>query len=95
MSEETTSSAIPRFPRGVRLHFDEARNRWILLAPERVLEPDQVGLAILERIDGQASLREIVDRLAAVFDAPRERIATDVEAFLRDLADKGLLELAP
>ena len=26
----------PRLPRGVRLKRDEARNRWTLLAPERI-----------------------------------------------------------
>jgi hypothetical protein len=29
-------TAVPKFPRGVRLKHDEARQEWVLLAPERL-----------------------------------------------------------
>lgn len=85
--------AKPRLPRGVRLVHSEAQGGWVLLAPERVFKPDPVALEILKRCTGEATLAAIVDDLAKTFQAPRERIATDVTAMLRGLADKKLLEL--
>lgn len=83
----------PRLPRGVRLHHDAVRGGWTILAPERVLETDAIGAEILKRCDGSRTLDEIVDDLAASFDADPADIARDVEAFLGDLAEKRMLEL--
>jgi pyrroloquinoline quinone biosynthesis protein D len=85
-------SAVPRLPRGVRLHRDEARGGWVLLAPERILQPDAVAMEILNRVDGRSSLAEIVDNLAATFTAERARIEADVRGFLGNLAEKGFME---
>jgi pyrroloquinoline quinone biosynthesis protein D len=85
-------TAVPRLPRGVRLHLDEARGGWVLLAPERILQPDAVAVEILNRVDGRSSLAEIVDSLAAAFTAERERIEADVRGFLGNLAEKGFVE---
>ena len=87
------SGARPRLPRGVRLVHNEAQGGWVLLAPERVFKPDPIALEILKRCTGEATFDAIIDDLAATFAAPRERIATDVTAMLRSLADKQLLEL--
>lgn len=95
MRNDLAFSAIPSFPRGVRLRLDAARDKWVLLAPERIFEPDNVGLEILKRIDGKATFGDIVDDLSVAFDAPRERIEADVKEFLGGLAEKGLLEFSP
>lgn len=87
------SDAVPRLARGVRLSRDEARQRWVLLAPERILEPDEVAVEILRRIDGTRSLKEITDRLAEDFVADRAEIAADVDEFVASLAGKGMVEL--
>jgi pyrroloquinoline quinone biosynthesis protein D len=87
--------SVPALPRGVRLRFDKVRNVWTLLAPERVLMPDEIAVEILRRCDGKASLAAIVDDLARTFAAPREEIAADVEELLQDLADKGLVTDRP
>lgn len=92
-AEEPRAVCRPRLPRGVRLHHDAVRGGWTILAPERVLETDAVGAEILKRCDGARTLAEIVDDLAASFDADRADIARDVEAFLSDLAGKRMLEL--
>jgi pyrroloquinoline quinone biosynthesis protein D len=86
-------SSKPRLPRGVRLTHNEAQGGWVLLAPERVFKADQVAAEILRRCTGEATLDEIVDDLAKTFNAPRERIATDVAALIHGLAEKKLLEL--
>ncbi len=83
----------PRLPRGVRLVHNEAQGGWVLLAPERVFKADAIAAEIVKRCTGDATLEAIVDDLAKSFNAPRERILTDVTAMLRGLADKKLLEL--
>lgn len=88
-----SADAKPRLPRGVRLVHNEAQGGWILLAPERVFKADAIAAEIVKRCTGEATLTTIVDDLAATFNAPRDRILTDVTAMLRSLADKKLLEL--
>ena len=71
--------------------FDETRQRWIMMAPERLMLPDEQAVEILKLVDGKASVASIVETLAARFNAPREEISGDVTETLQDLADKGCL----
>jgi pyrroloquinoline quinone biosynthesis protein D len=86
-------SSKPRLPRGVRLVHNEAQGGWVLLAPERVFKADQIAVEILKRCTGEATLDAIVDDLAGTFNAPRDRIMTDVSNLIGGLAEKKLLEL--
>ena len=88
-----TPAQKPRFPRGVRLKHDEVRGEWLLLAPERVLKIDAIARAVLERCDGVRSIEAIVDELASIYAADRQRIDKDVRAMLASLAEKRLIEL--
>jgi pyrroloquinoline quinone biosynthesis protein D len=90
MSDE---AAIPRFRRGVRFRFDEVRGQWVLLAPEKLFQPDEIMAEILKLVDGERSIGGIVDDLAARFDAPRDLIGADVRRTLDDLATRGALSL--
>ena len=85
--------SLPRLPRHVKLRFDKARERWVVLAPERVLMPDETALEILQRCDGETSVNAIVADLAEAYEAPPEEIREDVSALLQDLADKGFIQL--
>jgi pyrroloquinoline quinone biosynthesis protein D len=85
--------AKPKLPRGVRLVHNEAQGGWVLLAPERVFKADPIAAEIVKRCTGEATVEAIVDDLAGTFNAPRDRILTDVTAMLAGLADKKLLEL--
>jgi pyrroloquinoline quinone biosynthesis protein D len=87
--------AIPFLPRGVRMHFDKVRNIWVLLAPERALKLDQIGLAILGEVDGAKPISEIAATLAAKYDAPVEQITKDSAAFLSSLTERRMLEVRP
>lgn len=78
-------------PRWVRLHFDKVRDRWVLLAPERVLFPCATSVSIIERLGVGRELGELVDGLAEEFEAPRETISGDVRRMLQDLADQSFL----
>ncbi len=77
--------------RHAKLRFDEARQRWVILAPERVLAPDEIAVEILQLCDGARDVGQVIDMLAAKYTAERAVIAADVVAMLRDLADKGFL----
>jgi pyrroloquinoline quinone biosynthesis protein D len=83
--------STPALPRHVRLKHDERRGAWVILAPERVLMPDEIAVEILRRCDGEATVDAICASLAAEFDAPEQDIREDVVAVLQDLADKGFL----
>jgi pyrroloquinoline quinone biosynthesis protein D len=91
---EVSEASKPILPRHARLKFDETRQVWVILAPERVLAPDEIAVEILQLCDGVRSVAEIVDLLAAKYNAPRGDIGNDVIAMLQDLADKGFLTQA-
>jgi pyrroloquinoline quinone biosynthesis protein D len=78
-------------PRHAKLRYDETRQVWVILAPERVLAPDEIAVEVLQLCDGVRSVADMVDQLAAKYAAERSAIATDVVAMLQDLADKGFL----
>ena len=86
------AAARPRLKRGVRLQFSEPRGQWIVQAPERVLMPDEIALAVLRRCDGAASVAAIGAALAAEYGAPEETVLADVIELLQDLAAKGVIE---
>ncbi|MEA2920311.1 MAG: pyrroloquinoline quinone biosynthesis protein [Bradyrhizobium sp.] len=81
----------PVLPRHARLKYDGTRQRWVILAPERVLAPDEIAVEVLQLCDGARSVQTVIDQLAAKYTAERAAIATDVIAMLQDLADKGFL----
>jgi pyrroloquinoline quinone biosynthesis protein D len=89
-----SETSRPVLPRHAKLKFDETRQVWVILAPERVLAPDEIAVEVLKLCDGQRSVGQMVDMLAEKYAAPHEAIATDVIAMLQDLADKGFLTQA-
>ena len=86
-----SETSRPVLPRHARLKFDDTRKVWVILAPERVLAPDEIAVEVLQLCDGERSVADMVDQLAAKYAAERNAIATDVIAMLQDLADKGFL----
>jgi pyrroloquinoline quinone biosynthesis protein D len=87
-----TSDSRPELPRYVKLRHDSGRERWVLLAPERVFSPDETALAVLRLCDGKRTVTDIATQLATEYDAAVEDIAADVIAMLQDLADKGVVK---
>ncbi|MGO8918883.1 MAG: pyrroloquinoline quinone biosynthesis peptide chaperone PqqD [Stellaceae bacterium] len=86
-----TGASRLRFAPHVKFRHDETRGRWVVLAPERLLLPDEQAVEILKLLDGALSVDAVIDDLARRFEAPREIIAGDVIGMLQDLADKGVL----
>ena len=85
-------SARPKLDSRVRLRFDRARGRHMLLYPERGMALNASAAAIAELCNGQYSLAEIVERLhAANSSASRSQIENDVRSFLGALQKRALL----
>jgi pyrroloquinoline quinone biosynthesis protein D len=84
-------SSVPSFAPHVHYRFDRVRGQWVVLAPERVLVPDEVAVEILKLVDGRRSAEQIAQGLAAVYDASPEEILADVLELLQDLATKGVV----
>ncbi len=81
----------PRLAPGVRLHFDTARNAWVLLGPERVIETEGPASEILRRCDGMRTVPEIIDQLATLYTADRAEIEGDVIEMLAELVAKRMV----
>ena len=86
-----SEASRPLLPRHAKLKFDETRQRWVILAPERVLAPDEIAVEVVQLCDGVRSVEQMIDQLAEKYAAERGAISTDVIAMLQDLADKGFL----
>ncbi|WP_420566579.1 pyrroloquinoline quinone biosynthesis peptide chaperone PqqD [Thalassovita sp.] len=95
MSLKIAPHERPYLPRGVRLARDRVRDQTVLLAPEKAVALDMIGEAILSRVNGADTLDEIVNDLAATFQAPREQIAGDVQQFLQALRARVFLRVHP
>lgn len=81
--EAINRQSRPYLPRHVRLHFDPVREKYAVLAPEKVFWPDEVAVYILQLLDGKRDLNAIAGELSEVFDAPHEMIAADTLSFLQ------------
>ncbi len=83
---------IPKLPRHAKLRFDEARKKWIINAPERVFELDEIAAEVMQLVDGESSIIGIVDILVKKFEgASKEVVKKDVLSMLQPLAEKGFI----
>lgn len=94
MTQTLRAADVPVLPTGVRLKHCTVRDAWFLLAPERALKLDAIGVAILGTVDGERSFDAVVTKLEADFNAPRERISQDVERFLAYLVQNRMVDIA-
>ncbi|MDA9497060.1 pyrroloquinoline quinone biosynthesis peptide chaperone PqqD [Bradyrhizobium sp. CCBAU 11357] len=86
-----SEASRPVLPRHAKLRYDETRKVWVILAPERVLAPDEIAVEVLQLCNGERNVGEVANQLAAKYAAPREAILADIIVMLQDLADKGFL----
>ena len=86
-------ASAPALPKHIKMRHDAGRGRWILLAPERVFEPDDTAVEILKLCDGERTVHDIALQLAKDYNAPITEIQGDIVQMVQDLADKGVLRL--
>jgi pyrroloquinoline quinone biosynthesis protein D len=82
---------VPRVAPKARLHWDEVRERHVLLYPEGLVALNETAAAILQLCDGERPVEQIVARLKLRYQA--DGIERDVAALLSGLAAKGLVIL--
>tara|TARA_Y100001970_G_C13521714_1_gene503301 strand:+ start:37 stop:327 length:291 start_codon:yes stop_codon:yes gene_type:complete len=83
---------IPKLPRHAKLRYDEARKKWIINAPERVFELDEIAAEVMQLVDGKSSIIGIVEILIKKFEgAPKDVVKKDVLSMLQPLAEKGFI----
>ena len=83
---------IPKLPRHAKLRYDEARKKWIINAPERVFELDEIAAEIMQLVDGKSSITDMVETLSKKFDgATKDVVKKDVLSMLQPLAEKGFI----
>ena len=88
---QTTSRAgRPRLARHVRLRFDPARGRHVLLTPEAVTVLNGTGAAVLQLCDGQRTVAEIVAELRGRYASVDD---DEVRAFVERLTARRWLEV--
>jgi len=88
---KVTSDTRPCLPRHIKLRHDPRRGRWVILAPERVFDPDDIAVDVLKLCDGRNTIQDISKQLAKNYQAPAKEICTDIEVLLQELADKGVI----
>jgi coenzyme PQQ biosynthesis protein PqqD len=80
-----------RLARKVRLRRDPQSNKTMLLYPERGLELSDSAAEIAGLCDGRTAAAIAGELCVRHAGAPRAKVEHDVLAFLRTLAERGLL----
>lgn len=81
----------PRLVPHVRVTFDPARERHVLLAPETVSVLNSTGAAVLSLCDGERTVAEIVAELHGRYDRV---IDEEVRLFLARLVARRCVEVS-
>ena len=79
----------PKLAPGVKLHPSGTK----LLAPERILELDDVAQAIVRELDGKKRVSDIAVILAKEYNERESVIRKDIDALIADLSAKGYVKL--
>ena len=79
----------PRLVTGARLRYDEVREEHVLLIPEGAVRLNPTAAEVLELCDGERSLDDIVDALAARYEGADVR--DDILELVDAMAQRGLV----
>ena len=82
--------ALPRLSRRLRLQYEAAQGRWVLLYPEGMVQLNDSAAEILRRCDGRHTVADIVSELEALFDT--QGIAPQVRALIAEGTRRGWLD---
>ena len=79
----------PQLAAGVRLRWDEVRERHVLLYPEGALTLNETAANVLELCDGDRTIDDIAQELSSRYDGADVR--ADVESLVGAIAGRGLV----
>jgi len=82
----------PTLARHMKLRRDSVRDRWVILAPERILTPNAEATDVLLLCNGDRTVAEIADALAPEYDTEAHIIAADIITLLQELAASGVIK---
>ena len=82
--------ALPHLSRRLRLQYEAAQTRWVLLYPEGMVQLNDSAAEILRRCDGRHTVADIVSELEALFDT--QGIAPQVCALIAEGTRRGWLD---
>ena len=83
----------PRLADKARLKWDAVREKHLLLFPEGVLVLNKTAHDVLALCDGQRTVAEIINALAAQYAIDSNAIDADVKEILQKLAQKTFVTL--
>ncbi len=84
------TNSIPRIAPGCRLHPTDE----VLLIPEGALQLSGPSREILQLLDGQRSVRAVVEELLRQYPgAPAEEVRGDVLSLLDRMAERGVVRV--
>jgi coenzyme PQQ biosynthesis protein PqqD len=85
--------ARPKLASKARLRLDKQTGQQVLLYPEKGLVLNSTGAKILSLCTGERRFEEILEALRVDYtQGPVEALEAHVEAFLRSLEQRGLVE---
>lgn len=91
--------SVPR--RSSKVVFRKIENEYILVPlmstseeAESIFNLNEIGAIIWEKVDGSKTVAGIIDELCKEYDADSQAIREDVTAFMSDLAECSLIEVA-
>lgn len=87
-----SATTRPRLASKARLRFDRKSTRYMLLYPEKGLVLNPTSAEILKLCTGEHTVAAIVAQLAEKYTKEAPEVEQEVVAFLRAMADRGLLQ---
>jgi pyrroloquinoline quinone biosynthesis protein D len=82
----------PQLAAGCRLN-DASQQQRVLLMPEKALRLQGPSLEIVERCDGQRTVRQIITELQAIYSkAEPQKVESDILGYLGLLNDQGAVK---
>ena len=83
--------SAPALASGVRLRWDERRQSWVLLGPEKVVMLDPIAAEILQQFDGKATASRIAGVLCQAYNEESSTIEGQIDELIDRLAAEGLV----
>ncbi len=92
MNTEDSAQATesPRLSRRMRLQYEPAQTRWVLLYPEGMVQLNDSAAEILRRCDGSKPVTAIIDELETLFNV--QGIAPQIHSLIAEGTKRGWLE---
>ncbi|MGB3070564.1 MAG: pyrroloquinoline quinone biosynthesis peptide chaperone PqqD [Ottowia sp.] len=90
MTTAAHTDDLPRLSRRLRIQYEPAQSRWVLLYPEGMVQLNDSAAEILRRCDGRHTVPDIVGELEALFST--QGIRPEVQSLIDEGTRRGWLD---